>query len=180
MKTRSLLFISSCVLALTSCGDDDKAANDPGRDLGALHLSKENPQPGDTLLLTYQDEGAGEEAELYAFYHYFVGTSAYPVDIDFTDSSGVMKAQIVLPDSAQAVAFNFSRNYRVDSNDKKGYALGLYDEEGNPLPGSQASLGYFYSRYGSQYEVENDSALQMIEKDIQGHPELNEEWDNAY
>ena len=180
MKTRSLLFISSCVLALTSCGDDDKAANDPGRDLGALHLSKENPQPGDTLLLTYHDEGAGEEAELDAFYHYFVGTSAYPVDIDFTDSSGVMKAQIVLPDSAQAVAFNFSRNYRVDSNDKKGYALGLYDEEGNPLPGSQASLGYFYSRYGSQYEVENDSALQMIEKDIQGHPELNEEWDNAY
>ena len=180
MKTRAILLISGCALALTSCGDDDKAAQDPGRDLGALHLSKENPQPGDTLYLTYESDAAEEEAELEAYYHYFVGTEAYPQDIDFTDSSGVWKARLVLPDSAVAVAFNLSRDNKIDSNNKKGYVVELYDEEGKPLPGSQASLGYFFSRYGSQYEVENDSALQMMQKDLEAHPELHDDWDAAY
>ena len=180
MKTRTILFISGCALALASCGDDDKAANDPGRDLGALHLSKQNPQPGDTLLLTYKSDATEEDAELEGYYHYFVDSDAYPQDIEFTNSEGVWTAQVVVPDSAVAVAFNLSRDNRIDSNNKKGYAIGLYDEEGKLLPGSQASLGYFYSRYGSQYEVENDSALQMMRKDLEAHPDLNDEWDMAY
>ena len=180
MKTTSLLQICGCALALVSCGDEKANNEDPGKDLGALHISKEFPQPGDTLQLTYDAADAGEDTEVEAYYHYFVGPDAYPQDIDFTDSAGVWKATVVVPDSAVAVAFNLRQGDRLDTNAEQGYTLALYDEEGNTLPGSRASLGFFYERFGRQYEVENDSSLFLIEQDLQAFPELRRDWDRVY
>lgn len=179
MKTTSLILVCGCALALVSCGEE-KENEDPGRDLGALHISKEFPQPGDTLLLTYEPASAGEDPEVEGYYHYFVGTEAYPQDIDFSDSAGVWQAKIVLPDSAVAVAFNLQQDEELDTNKEQGYTLFLYDEEGNTLPGSRASLGFFYERYGRQYEVENDSSLVLIEQDLQAYPDLRRDWDQIY
>ena len=169
--------MSCCALALVSC-DEEKENQDPGRDLGALHVSKEFPQPGDTLLLTYEAEAG--EGELEGYFHYFVGTDSYPQDIDFTDSAGVWHARIVVPDSAVAVTFNLQQDEKMDNNNERGYTLPLYDREGNPLPGARASLGSFYEIYGWQYEVENDSSLFLIEQDLQAHPDLRRDWDKLY
>ena len=181
MKIKSPLLFFLLSAFVLSC-EDDKKPEDPGTELGALHISKQKPQPGDQLDLIYTGVTSNEadSAEVEAYYHYFVGPEAYPEDIEFRDSSGVWKASIVLPDSATAVAFNISRNGKLDNNNKKGFVLPLYNEKGELLAGTKASQGHFYNSYGSMYEVKNDSALAMLEEDLQQNPELNEDWDGIY
>lgn len=181
MKIKSIILFVLLTALILSC-KDDKNMEDPGTNLGALHISKQKPQPGDQLDLTYTGDASNlaDSAEVVAFYHYFVGPDAYPEDIEFTDSSGVWKASIVLPDSATTVAINISQNWKIDNNNKKGFILPLYDSKGELLAGSKASQGHFYNSYGSRYEVKNDSAFALLEEDLEENPELNKDWDVVY
>ena len=176
----SLLLLASAVV-VSSCEDDDQVV-DKGQNLGDLFISKEKPQPGDELDLKYSPAALDGESpeEVEAFYHYFVGPKAYPQDIEFTDSSGVWKARVKLPDSATAVVLNISKDGRLDNNNKKGFVIPLFNAKREMLSGSKASMGYFYNFYGSGYEVRNDSALALLEQDLQQNPELNEDWDKVY
>ena len=178
MKAKLTLLIAALILSFSSCNNDEK--EDSGRTLGSLHISKEKPQPGQTVDLVYAVDSTDGENEVEGYYRYFVGPASYPEDIHFSDSAGAWRANIVLPDSATAVAFNLSRNGKLDNNSKKGFFLPLYDKEGQPLPGSGASRGYFYYRYGNSYEVANDSAISIIEEDLEKNPELLEDWDAVY
>lgn len=115
MKTSSFLLIA-CVCLFFSCQKD---LTDPGRNIGALHLSKEKPVPGDVVELTYRPNVTSDGDEVEGFYHYFVGSTSYPEDVELVDSAGLLKGQIIIPDSATALAFNFSRNGVIDNNFKK-------------------------------------------------------------
>ena len=180
MKMQFFLVLWCLSIAFTSC-EEDKRAADQGQNLGNLHISKENPRPGDELELTYNASSTGEDnPEVEAYYRFFVGPKAYMEDIDFVDSSGVWKAQIKVPDSAQAIAFNISKDSRLDNNNKKGFVLQLYDEDGKVLPGSRASQAFYYQVYGSSSQIENDSILPFLKKDLLENPSLAEEWDVAY
>ncbi|UJH92446.1 TlpA family protein disulfide reductase [Antarcticibacterium sp. 1MA-6-2] len=179
MKIRSIFYVFSIVTILFSC-QNEKKEQDPGRDIGDLHISKQTPQPGDTLLVAFRHQAAGDEDTLQAYYHYFVGTKAYPEDIALTDSAGVWYGQVIVPDSATVLAFNFHRDYKPFNNSGKGFVQPLYDENGQPLPGSSAGTGHFYQYYGGEYETKSDSVLAMIEADFQQHPELENEWDDFY
>lgn len=139
MKTSSFLLIA-CSCLLFSCQKD---LHDPGKDIGTLHISKQKPIPGDIVELIYRPNLTSKEDKVEGFYHYFVGSTSYPEDVELTDSSGILKGRIIIPDSATAVAFNFSRNGVVDNNLKKGFVLPLHDAKGELLPGSRASTGYF-------------------------------------
>lgn len=85
-----------------------------------------------------------------------------------------------MPDSATTVAFNISRNWKVDHNNRKGFVLPLYNSKGEMLPGSKASQAYFYTSYDNMYEVKNDSALTLIEEDLKKNPEILPEWELVY
>lgn len=65
-----MVFIFSC--------KNEKQKEDPGTSLGSLHISKEKPQPGDQLELTYSEDkpDISDSTELKGFYHYFVGPKA--------------------------------------------------------------------------------------------------------
>lgn len=178
MKIKVTLLIFTSFLLLSSC-QEEKAEKDPGKDIGTLHISKQKPQPGDSLNIFFQYDSADAD-KIQGFYYYSVGTTIYPEDIELTDSAGVWKGQIIIPDSARVVAFNFQQNYRNLNNSGKGYVQHLYDNKGNILPGTLAASAYFYSNYGGQIEVSNDSTLTMVEKDIRQNPEIEKEWDNFY
>jgi hypothetical protein len=173
MKTRTVFLIWGSLLIFFSCQED------PGKEIGALHLSKQYPQPGDSIDLSYQLGEIDEETEIKAFYEYFVSTKSYPVDLNFTTSEGILKAGLVIPDSATAIAFNFSINGIVDNNEKKGYFLPLYNSKGERLAGSRANEGFFYWG-GYQYEVQSDSALAEMEEDLRLNPHLENEWEDYY
>lgn len=175
MKTKSALLVLGSFAILFSC---QKA--DPGKEIGALQLSKQFPQPGDSITLAYATGEMEEESEIEAFYHYFVGTKAYGEDLEFIHFAGVLKAGMAIPDSATAVIFNFSKNGKVYNNDNKGYFLPLYNNSGERLPGSRANEAYFYNYLNDEYGVQDVSALALIEKDLQQNPDLEQDWENIY
>ncbi|MFZ0491475.1 MAG: TlpA disulfide reductase family protein [Salegentibacter sp.] len=180
MKKITQVMALGLLAVLSSCSNQEKE-NSKGQDIGNLHLSREYLHPGDSIRISYRaatDSATAPEATA----NYIVGTRFYPVDIDLQDSSGVWMGQIAVPDSAQALAFQFKVNGDNETNEHKGYVVPLFDEEGNALSGSKAGMGNYYLREGrfSGIEVEKDSALAMMEKDFSEHPELKEKFDMVY
>lgn len=164
---------------IVSC-NDEKVENE-GTTTGNLYISEAKPHPGDMIRLKY-NLPEGEETQPKVSMNYMLHDRMYPLDIQMNDSSGVMIGQVKIPDSAQAVAFNFNTEGHYDNNHKKGYAFPLYTEEGEPVKGSSASLGSYYYRNGERYgiQVEEDSALAMISGDLDHYPDLVETYDRSY
>jgi len=175
---KNIIFLPA-LLILFSFQTKQKIYN-VGKTLGNLHLSKDKPKPGDTLMLTYHWETDTDENKMEAFFHYFVGQNVYPQDIELSESSGKWKGQLTIPDSATAIAINIKRNGKIDHNFKKGFIFSLYDDKGKLIPGSNASKGYFYDRMAYEYEVANNSNLELIKSDLDQYPYLKKDWDATY
>ena len=181
MKKRSHFFLSLfSVLLLASCKDGNKEA-DPGLKMGRLQLSTVKPQQGNQLRIKYQKNAETSETP-EATVDYIVNKSYYPEDVELKDSADYWVGHIQIPDSAMAMAFNFLNDRKYENNNKKGYVIPLYSEDGEKLAGSEAAIGAYYIRDGIRYEleVERDSALAMIGRDLEAHPELKEEYDDFY
>src|SRR5690606_39149113 len=146
----SLLFL------LASC---EKQKEDPGLDIGELHISKTFPKPGDSLKLSYSlDENSLEDdSEFQSLYYYLVNENMYPEDINLKKAdNGNWEGYIKIPDSAKALAFNFKSGETYYNNKNNGYTVLLYDENQKQIAGSNASLGYYYLRYAGSHGINID------------------------
>lgn len=174
-----LLFLFPMLLII-SCQDEQKDF-DTGIQMGRLTLSSSKPQPGQELRFKYKKpEDSSEIPE--ATVDYIVHKSYYPEDVELKDSADYLVGRIRIPDSAMAVAFNFMKDFRYENNDKKGYVTPLFSKEGKKLAGSEAAIGTYYITNGLSYDlqIERDSALAMIGRDLERHPEIREEYDDFY
>lgn len=171
----SVISLSVCLL-LVACQTEQK---DETKDLGALVISDGTPSAGEELQVSYQAE---KEADVDADFYYLVGTNVYAQDMDLKDSDTVYKGTVMVPDSATAIAFHFSNDEVLDTNGKKGYALPVYDQEGNPVAGAKASQSYYYWRIGNRQGLEIDEATIVAEmkKDMEAHADIQSTWDQAY
>ena len=179
LQSLSLLF--SGILLLTSCNNREN--NDTGKQLGSLYISKSKPERGDQLQLSYKSSDTISSEKTEGYVYYIVNENIYPQDLELRDSADVYLATVKVPDSVTALAFNFRTNDRNDTNDKKGYAVNIYDADGNPVAGSESSLAYFYEYPGSSLgiQVKKDSLLAAYKSDITAHPELkNGFWGSRY
>lgn len=179
MKKISIVLFLSLLIGFFSCQNEKKS--DEGRDMGALHISKAKPQPGENLSIVYHPSEEAEEAP-EAVMNYIKDGAAYPIDVELKDSAEAWVGKIKIPDSAQVVAFNFTTDNHVDDNEKNGYVIPLYDENGEKIAGSGASMGTYYLRYGSEYGIkkEKDSSLAMIQQDLERYPDIVETYDLSY
>lgn len=181
MKKRSTFALClSSLLFLAACNDGNKDS-DPGMEIGRLHLSAVKPQPGNQLRIKYhKDSETSEMPE--ATVDYIVNKDYYSEDIELKDSADLWVGRIKVPDSAMVLAFNFMIDLKYENNNKKGYVIPLYSEEGEELAGSEAATGAYYVMYGMRYdlEVETDSAVAMMGRDLEAHPELRNEYDDFY
>lgn len=178
MKTSSCLFIMGMVSLFMSC-KQDKADTDQGKTIGPLYVSSEKPSPGDSLHIVYSTE----KEEPSAYYYYSVHDKQYPVDIPIENVSGKWEGVIAIPDSATAMAFAFKADGEFDNNDKQGFVLPLYTEEGELLKGSLASIASFYESYSGKslgVEVEKDSSLALFKQEFAANPDMVDIWDNTY
>ena len=91
-------------------------------------------------------------------------------------------SSIKIPDTATAISFQF-KQYNIDQNNNKaGFVLPLYDEEGNPLSGSASQIANFYGlgeRYGG-VEIPEDSIIANYESDFEKDPSLEQQWALPY
>lgn len=170
---RFTTFLILFLLIFTACKKEEKAKNE--LKLGDFTLSQEKLSPGDSAVITYN----GDAEEMEALYYQMVGPTPYPYDIDFGEDK---TATIKIPDSVQALAFNFKIDGEYDSNDKEGYLLPLYDEKGEKLAGSQAALANYSMFHGRNFgiERENDSIINDLKNDFEAHPEIQNTWRPFY
>ena len=168
--------------ALTSCESEPE---EKGKDIGALHISKEFPQPGDEIKITYAAEDSipdSEDEKIKGIINFMTGSNIYPEDIELKDSAMLYTSSIKIPDTATAISFQF-KQYNIDQNNNKaGFVLPLYDEEGNPLSGSASQIANFYGlgeRYGG-VEIAEDSIIANYESDFEKDPSLEQQWALPY
>ncbi len=177
MKNLPQLLAMVMLVSLSSCEEDKK--NDTGMEMGNLYLSKSKPQPGEDLLIRYDNQGS-EAPE--ATVNYLVGKKYYPTDIQLKDSANALYGKISIPDTVHAIALNFKSGDKYDSNDKNGYVFSLYDENGEELKRSQATKGVYFMRSANSFDVklENDSIAAIMENAISEDPEIEESFDVDY
>ena len=168
--------------ALTSCESEPE---EKGKDIGALHISKEFPQPGDEIEISYAAEDSipdSEDEKLKGIINFMTGSNIYPQDIELKDSAMLYTSSIKIPDTATAISFQF-KQYSIDKNNNKaGFVLPLYDEEGNPLSGSASQIANFYGlgdRYGN-IKMPEDSIISKFEADFKKDPSLEKKWALPY
>lgn len=172
MKKYTLPFVL-LLLILASCKKEEKARNE--LKLGDFILSQEKLSPGDSATITYN----GQADDMEALYYQIVGPEAYPYDLNFGEDNIVT---IKIPDSIQALAFNFNIDGEYDNNDKKGYLMPLYNENGEALAGSRSALASYSMFQGRQFgiEVEVDSIIGMLKKDYETYPEVRSTYRPLY
>lgn len=181
MKSKFILSVFAGSLFFFGCQDENKKEAENGKTLGSLYISSAKPNPGDELQIRYTVPDGENADNIAGYYYYFVNSEVYPQDLELKDSMGIMETTLQIPDSATAIAFNFKLSDSFDSNNKKGYVLPLYTEEGEIVRGGKASEGFYHlwvQNFG--VETEQDSALAMIGSEIEKYPELRSEWDQAY
>ncbi|WP_455169375.1 redoxin domain-containing protein [Aegicerativicinus sediminis] len=178
MKTLKIYFPIIIAILMFGCQQSDTNQSDSGKELGNLFISKEKPQPGDSLTLKY----SGESDKLNALYYYYAGNNFYPVDLEFSSSEGVNSSRFKIPDSARFIAFVYKNGEEYDTNENSGYLIPLYDENGELLSGSMGDVATYYARYGEQQglEIEQDTILSIYEKEIARNSDKLESWYNTY
>lgn len=182
MKTLPYFLVFCMIFILISCQEKATRA-DHGKSIGNLHLSKSAPEPGDSIQIIYNvDNLKFKDGDVEALYYYYVNYSSYPKDIHLTEKNGAWEGTMAIPDSATAVIINFKIGDKHDYNDKKGYIQPLFNEEGEPIPGSDASLGHYYLTRGERQGLkkEKDSALALIRDDLEKHPSIKKAWGTVY
>lgn len=180
MKKFYFLSIVVSLFVFFACQENNVIV-DKGLSLGKLHISKSFPKQGDTISIRYEMDTTQSEIP-EASYNYMVHNRYYPADIELAKVGEVYEGDLVIPDSATALAFNFNINETFDGNEKKGYVQFLYDENDSILPNSQASLGFYYITAGERFGIGQDksTALALMENDFRRNPDLAPKWDNGY
>ena len=177
MKIYKTFLAILLVTAFISCNNEEKQEV-KGKEIGKLYISNEKPKPGDSLHLKY----TSADEETTALYYYGVGSSFYPVDLDLDMENDVALSYIQIPDSATTLAFVYKTGEDYDNNNKKGYVIPLYNNDGQRLAGSLAGMANYYSRYGESQglEIENDSILAMYQKEFESSPSEMDKYDMQY
>ncbi|RAV28491.1 TlpA family protein disulfide reductase [Sinomicrobium soli] len=162
------------ILCLAACTDGKERKTGEGKHIGNLYVSGAQPAAGDEIRLRYQDNPR-DTSRTETTVNYIVGKKIYASDIDMTtDSLGVMKGQIRIPDTAQAISFNFRKHGIYDNNRKRGYILPVYDKNGTYVPGAAAAIASYVTLYGERYGIrmEADSVIALLEADLRNYPRL--------
>jgi len=177
-KIKTLSILASSLLIIASCQEEKKEDKDKGKDLGQLHLATQYPQAGEELQIAYNNDAQSVEGH----YYYMVNGKMYPQDLDLEGASNLWKATLKVPDSAQAIAFNFKSDEEYDSNNKKGYILPLYTKDKKPVAGSNANIGIYYVNLAPDFgaEIPADSSMALISKDLKENKNIQRDLDRMY
>jgi hypothetical protein len=155
------------ISVFSACKNEQKVKTE--MKLGDFALSKDKLMAGDTIAITY----TGTSTEVEALYYFMVNDKAFPADINLSKEN---KASIIIPDSAQAIAFNFKMDGKYDDNNKNGYLIALQNIDGEEIAGSKAALALYSMYYGERYGVaiKRDSVFNDIKVDMDKNHQIKE------
>src|SRR5699024_10280171 len=134
-----------------------------GKTIGNLHISTNEPHPGDIIKINYKaPDSVLENNSLKGIYYILLNNKVYAQDLHLSKTNGAWVSKIKIPDSASAIAFNFKiNNHEYLPNDGKGYVQPLFNNSEKIIPGSISSISYFYriNLYRIRGNIKKDSIL---------------------
>jgi len=150
----------------------------------AISYAPREPRPGDTLMIRYDPEGTdlskASELELiaYLFSNELPEAKSFPLK----KSGREWITTIPTEKSTLLVAIKVIAGQTIDSGKGRGYFIKLYDQEGNVLPGSEASLADAISYWNGILGIDADfeRALALFEEDFKSHPEIKKDYLVSY
>ncbi len=180
MRTFKLISIITLLSVLIiSCGGPEFE--------GTFSYSPEKPQPGEEITVMYDPAGTPlESAEK-------VDMVVYLYSIDLDDAVGIeMKKE----GKGYKATFNTLQNSRgvvvkfvdrddydsADNNNKEGYLVELYNDNGEVIAGSRAGLAAAYYLWGSAAGIERDGERSIAEfnKAFQENTEVKSDYLDSY
>ncbi|NOZ61433.1 MAG: redoxin domain-containing protein [Calditrichaeota bacterium] len=156
-----------------------------GKQEGRFVYSPEKPQQGQEIVVKYHPAGTNLEGaksvEMLA-YQFFGPEMPTVVSAAMKKDGGKWTASFTPADSAVLVAVNFRSGETVDNNDRQGYFIELYDDEGNVASGTKGSLAYiFYSgAYPLDIKTDRPKALSLLNEEFAAHPEMKDQLFSLY
>lgn len=183
MKRGYACLIGAALLAATACKQSPEKMAGAQKTIGQLKLFDATPQPGETLKLQFAAKDSADKPEDFSGYYYVLTNGkSYAYDIAMIADAAGWEGEIKIPDSAQAIAFNFAVGDEFLNHDKQGYAQVLFDQEGKVLPDAWGNVAAFHNHYDRLFSLEtpSDSLLAWYQKSIAAKGEGVDLWKGAY
>jgi peroxiredoxin len=150
----------------------------------AISYAPKEPRPGDNLMIRYDPEGTdlSKAPELELIAYLFSNELPEAKSLPLKKSGREWITTVPTEKSTLLVAIKVLAGQAVDSNKGKGYFIRLYDQEGNVLPGSRASLADAISYWNGILGIDADfeRALALFEEDFKSHPEIKKDYLVSY
>lgn len=180
MKMTKILFTTLALLILfTSCGGPEFE--------GTFSISPDKPQAGEEITVMYDPAGTPLEGVEN------VDMVAYLYSVDLDDAVGIeMKKEgqgftgtfSTFP-STRGVVVKFVQKddyENADNNNKEGYLIEIYDEDGNVVAGSKAGLaaGYYFWASSAGIDRDGEKSVATFNKAFAENTDVKNEYLDSY
>ena len=181
-KTQTIFFLSTLCFLIAILGN---SCSQDGKPEQVLVFSPEEPLPGETIQVTYSPKEktfqAADKIQMLA-YAYTVGLpTVIPVDMEKKGKTWI--GSFTSNEDSYGAAVKFVAGEEFDNNNKAGYFILFYAEDGNPVPGAMAGHAEGLASWGDLLmDTENDpgKALQLFDVEILAHPEMKKKFLYTY
>ncbi len=143
-----------------------------------FNYSPDKPKPGDQVEIVYTPGpgGGGKEPLVEAAVYQYSQKGFAAEDLVLVKEGNSWKGKVKTDENTSMVFFGFKAGEEFDNNNNEGYYFLLYEGD-KPRPFAYFTLGQFYQFMGGRVGVESnpEKALEMMEKELELHPESRKE-----
>jgi len=175
MKKTLILAVTFSVLFSSFCAQQESKVS------YKFLISPEKPAPGDIITVLYNPQGteltASDNISMVSYF-YSKGLPEAKETV-MRRRNGGWNASLSIPEEGYGVLIKFQDDDVIDNNEKKGYIIHLYDEGGEPVPGTYAGLAESYagwSPYFLEIETSEKEIYDLFQKEFTKNPGLKKDY----
>ncbi len=177
MKRSPLIFLFAGLLLSGFCAQKGSGER--------FSYSPEKPTPGSEITLRYNPAGRSLEEASKIDCVVYLYSKGVPEAKEFSmeKTKNVWTASFTTNITTRGVIIKFLADSEADNNDKQGYTITLYGEDGKPVPGGLAGLAEACSswgRYSAGLDFDKELTLAKFDEDFKLHPEIKRDYLSSY
>ncbi len=176
MKKLTIFLLALSLVLVIGCGKSEKTN---------FSFSPDKPQAGQEITVKYSARNTvlkdADSVEMLA-YQFFGPDLPLVEGVEMTKSGSSWRASFTPVDSALLIVVNFRSGHTVDNNERAGYFIELYDENGEVVAGSKGCKAYvFYTgAYPADIKRDRPKALELLNEEFSSHPQQRESFLRIY
>lgn len=172
------IFCCAVIILSASCAKKDESAR-------IFFYTPENALPGETITVIYTPNEKNFRSARNIRMLAYLYTAGYPkvIPVDMEKKDGKWTGSFESDSDSYGAAVKFMSREDTDNNQKFGFFILLFDENGNPVPGAIAGQAEAHVSWGEQLlgiERNPSKALQLFDVEFLAHPEMKEKFLYSY